>query len=347
MIVAPERPLSVPGLRGYWPMGEPGGYVVDYSGWRNNGRKFGTTVAAGRNGRPANAFNGTSSDYVTLGGAPKAVGLPRFTVACWFKRTSTGATFSTGTGGRTLYPLVTHGLGEADGSNLDCNWAMGIHSTSTVLSSDFESYLASSNNNPVDGTTVISNDVWYHAAATFDGTNHRVWVNGRLEGTLVTTQIPRSDSIQHVGIGTAMNSSGARTGFFAGVLQDVCIFSYALSANELVLLMRSPYLLDRRLRWQPVYGVAVPSIAARDGSVSMNPHRTATASVRPHRTATAGIKAHRTGAAIAKASRTATANIQPHRTGTANVKAYRTGTVSIQPHRTATATIEPNRTGEI
>ena len=59
------------------------------------------------------------------------------------------------------------------------------------------------------GTTSISNDVWYHAAATYDGTTWNLYLNGKLETTLAVGQPPRSDSIQRSGLGAFINSTGA------------------------------------------------------------------------------------------------------------------------------------------
>ena len=74
-------------------------------------------------------FDGTN-DYVTFGAAP-SLGLPTFTLECWFKREGTGVATTTGTGGVTsAIPLVTKGRGEAEGSNVDMNWFLGIDSLS-------------------------------------------------------------------------------------------------------------------------------------------------------------------------------------------------------------------------
>lgn len=79
-------------------------------------------------------FNGTSQ-YVTFGAAP-GLGAPTFTLECWFKWTGGGATASTGTGGIIAIPLVTKGRGEAENSNVDMNYFLGI--ASGKLAADFE-----------------------------------------------------------------------------------------------------------------------------------------------------------------------------------------------------------------
>ena len=60
------------------------------------------------------------------------------------------------------------------------NYFLGIDSTTRVLVADFED-TAGGGNHPVLGTTVICDGLWYHAAATYDGTTWRLYLNGVLE----------------------------------------------------------------------------------------------------------------------------------------------------------------------
>ena len=148
------------------------------------------------------------SKRVTFGAAP-GLGAATFTIETWFKREGPGVSLSTGTGGLpAAIPLVTKGRGEADGSNLDMNYFLGINGTTRVLVADFED-AATGLNHPVQGVTAICDNVWYHAAATYDGTTWRLYLNGQLETTLVVGAFtPRADSIQHAALGTAMTSTG-------------------------------------------------------------------------------------------------------------------------------------------
>ena len=162
---------------------------------------------------PANSavrFDGVN-DYVTFGPAAGTaeLGATTFTIETWFKREGPGVTVSTGTGGlAAAIPLVTKGRGEAEGSNVDMNYFLGIDSRTRVLAADFED-TAGGVNHPVLGTTAICDGLWYHAAATYDGTTWRLYLNGVLDTQLVVGSFtPRSDSIQHAGIGTAMTSTG-------------------------------------------------------------------------------------------------------------------------------------------
>jgi len=211
-----------------------------------------TSTAAGVNvftdpAKTALQFDGVN-DFVTMGAATSTLGTATFTIECWFKRTGTGVGTGTGTNGITsAIPLVTKGKSENDGSNVDCNYFLGIDTATNRLCADFEATLstplngtgAANNNYPVFGTTVITNNVWTHAAATWDGSGWKLFINGVEETVTVSNllptpaPIPRGDSIQHFGIGTAMNSAGAAVGFFQGVIDEARVWSTARTPAEI------------------------------------------------------------------------------------------------------------------
>ncbi len=180
-------------------------------------------------------FDG-NNDYVTFGPAPE-LGLSTFTIECWFKRTGVGKATTTGTGGVTnAVPLVTKGRGEAEASNVDMNWFLGISTNSNVLAADFEEGATGTSpglNHPVFGSTPLANDVWHHAAATYDGTSWTLYLNGNVEASLAVGQPPRSDSIQHAALASALTSTGAAAGNFQGLLDEVRVWNYARSATEI------------------------------------------------------------------------------------------------------------------
>src|SRR5439155_23355492 len=141
----------------------------------------------------------------------------------------------------TAIPLVTKGMAEVDNvDNKDMNYFLGIDSTSGKLVADFED-TATSANHPVSGTTAIAADsTWHHVAATYDGSSWRVYVDGALQTTLAVAGnvTPRFDSIQHAAIGSALNSTGVVTsgqtkGLFNGAIDEVRIWNYARSAQQI------------------------------------------------------------------------------------------------------------------
>ncbi len=136
-------------------------------------------------------------------------------------------------------PLITKGRAESDGNNTDMNYFLGIRSPDNVLVADFEEANTGlpgnrpGLNHPISGTTLITSNVWHHAAATYDGAKWQVFLDGVLERELAVNQPPRADSIQHAGLGTALNSTGWPNGYLNGILDEARIWSYARTGQEI------------------------------------------------------------------------------------------------------------------
>ena len=107
-----------------------------------------------------------------------------------------------------------------------------------VLAADFEeapTARARRPNHPISGATAIlpstlvsrGRDLRRHDAAA---------VSERRAGRRAARrsgQPPRADSIQHAALGTALNSTGAAAGFFAGALDETRIWNYARTAAQM------------------------------------------------------------------------------------------------------------------
>ena len=179
-------------------------------------------------------FNG-SNQYVTFGSATN-LDSGTFSLELWFKWSGGGATATTGSGGVTAVPLIAKGVGEAEASNRDGNYFLGINPTTAVLVADLEEGAAGAlpgQNHPVTGALTISLNVWHHAAVTYDGTTWRLYLDGMPDTTLVVGQPPRSDSIQYGGLAAAQNSTGTRSGGFPGLQAEARIWNYARTALQI------------------------------------------------------------------------------------------------------------------
>jgi hypothetical protein len=186
-----------------------------------------------------------------------ALGARAFTLEAWVRRdgASWGTTASTGTGGVTAVPLVTKGRGEAEGSNVDANYFLGITATGRPVA-DFEQFAAAGGwsagqNHPACSSASIADQNWHHVAVAYSTTaGWHFYIDGA-EGTTADATActtcspagscpqnpgvePRFDSIQHFGLGTAMTSTGAAAGFYAGVMDEARVWNRALTGAEIL-----------------------------------------------------------------------------------------------------------------
>ena len=182
-------------------------------------------------------FDG-SNDYVTLG-TSTSLGVTNFTIECWFKRTGPGVTISTGTGGITALPLVTKGRGENEAGVTNMNYFLGV-ATNNMLSADFEDKNDGLNHPVIASNTAAASNAWQHAAVTYSvsSSNWVVYLNGlpiatnTVSGTALV-RTPEGNSIQHAALGSALTTVGTAAGYFNGSLEEVRIWNYARTAQQI------------------------------------------------------------------------------------------------------------------
>ncbi len=198
-------------------------------------------------------FNGSTA-HVSMGYGPAsaaAFGASDFTLECRMLRTGAGVTTLTGGGGVIAVPLIAKGVGEEDGNTRDANYFLGID-PSGKLTADFEQRDATNNgtvyaagrNFPIVGSTTLQYGTWYHVAATYQTSTAtwKLYVNGIAESTTVPPGspatfvgvVPRNDSIQGLGLGTTIDSTGATSGYFQGIIDEARIWNIARSQAQIL-----------------------------------------------------------------------------------------------------------------
>ena len=106
---------------------------------------------------------------------------------------------------------------------------------------------------PHYGKSVVPKNTWTHVAATFDAGTIKLYINGRLDVTKVSTKVRRLDPAEYktddLHIGAHYNNANN----FNGAIDDVGIWNRALSAEEIQSVFKM-HSLEQALRW------AVPGV---------------------------------------------------------------------------------------
>lgn len=180
-----------------------------------------------------------------------------FTVELWFQWDGSGIITATSgyeygydPGGIEAYPLVSKGIRGAEfvPSNpswnglFSVNYFLGILEPGGVLTADLESHpdavpAGSTHvpNHPVTGTTVITPGAWHHAAATYDGNCWQLYLDGlpETDGTNCPRVRPADQTLHFFSIGAGQGWEGLLMGSFFGKVDEVRVWSRALTEAEI------------------------------------------------------------------------------------------------------------------
>jgi Concanavalin A-like lectin/glucanases superfamily/PA14 domain len=219
-IVAPATPATytatyleapvVPGLVAAYSFDEANGATVfDLSGTGNHGTISGATRnTAGQYGAALD-FDGTN-DLVTVPDASSLDLTTGMTLEAWVR------------------PLTTSGWRTALIKEQPGNLVYSLYSSNNDNGRPQGRIRVNGSNFFINGSSRLTTSVWAHLAATYDGTNLRLYVNGSLVGTRAA-----SGAMVNSANPLRIGGSSVLGRWFRGRIDEVRVYNRALSATEI------------------------------------------------------------------------------------------------------------------
>ncbi len=206
-----------PRLVAHWTMDEPSGSIVRDQIGGNTGSTPGSSIVAGRFGLARDLYNGS---FITVNNSP-AFQSQFMTVSAWIYPRDL-----TGTNVNRASIFDRRNAQQQFNFNMQLNGAEGIscfaHNGTTTGSAT--------------SATKLTLRAWNHVVCTYDGTTVRAYINnvqvatGALAGVLTN---PQNANVQ---IGRNIGNSQS----FTGYIDDLRVYSYAISAGDISTLYSSP-----------------------------------------------------------------------------------------------------------
>ena len=204
----------------YWRLGENNGSVQDWTGYADatagNQVTRGVTGAIVGDVNKAARFSGSSNSRVYS--TRSVVGPNRFSLEAWFKTTST-------TGGKII------GFGTSSTSTNSSNYDRHVY-----MGTDGKLRFGVNPNTlrVLTSPAAYNDGLWHHLVASLGSAGMRLYVDGALRaqdpGTLSGQQI--SGGFWHIGGDSVAGWPGAGSDNFAGDIDDVAVYSRALTSSE-------------------------------------------------------------------------------------------------------------------
>jgi hypothetical protein len=204
------------GLVGYWPLNEGSGTSTeDASPNSNNGTISGATwTTAGKFGN-ALSFNGTSN-YVSCGSDASLRPSSALSISAWVKPASFG-----------YYEGIVcnfHDTGSTESGYCLVDLADGVFCAGVAGSDGSIGYVKA-------GT--YSTGQWHHVALVFDGAMTRLFVNGSVVKTTAESAPIDYNPLPLYGFQIGRYADDNEAWYYDGVIDDVGVWSRALSAGEI------------------------------------------------------------------------------------------------------------------
>ena len=156
--------------------------------------------------------------------------LQEFTLECWFRKEPDGTPVKIG--GYNAIPLVSRG----GAGTASTTFFLGIDTDTGRLIASLDAD-GTDEEHTIIGKTEVTTGAWQHAAATFDGTLWRLYLNGNLESTLDTGGVePAVTGTRRTALGTVSGKGGR----LLGTLDEVRIWNRVRTHDEIRTALNTP-----------------------------------------------------------------------------------------------------------
>jgi len=199
------------GLVGWWKLDEGSGNIAADSGDKGlDGSLVGDTSWVEGIVDGALAFDG-DGDYVDLGKDPAFNITQQITVSAWIKINAFDKKWQT---------IIAKG---------NSAWRLHRHQGNNALQFACSGLVVPGNKwGSINGTMDVNDGRWHHAAGTYDGSQICLYVDGKLDvSSTASGTIKINDHPVYIG-----ENSERPDRFWNGLIDDVRLYSYALTADE-------------------------------------------------------------------------------------------------------------------
>jgi hypothetical protein len=212
-----EEPVvsGASGLLAHWPLNEgSGGTANNAAGGSSATLQGGATWTQGRDGAAVSLDGSTS--YLSVPSVP--VSGSSLTIATWVKNTSLPAGID--------QRIVSKSTGTAEQAH---DWMLSLTGTTGGQRLRFRLKTGTTTSTLIASSGVISQNTWYHAAATYDGTRMRLYLDGVEIGSVAKAGAISSTAAAPINIGRSPDGSN----YLHGAVDDLRVYSRALSQQEI------------------------------------------------------------------------------------------------------------------